>query len=105
MDELVPAALPITLVKIDVEGAELQVLRGGVATLARCKPFVIFEHGKGAADCYGTTPAEVFDFLTEKCGLQVSSMQRWLSGARPFTRAGFIRQFEHRRGFYFLAHP
>lgn len=38
LDDLVPPDAPVRLVKIDVEGAELQVLRGGLATLARCRP-------------------------------------------------------------------
>jgi FkbM family methyltransferase len=103
LDDLVPSDRPITLVKIDVEGAELQVLRGGLRTLTRCKPFVIFEHGKGASDYYGTTAADVYDLLAGQCGLRISLMAGWLAGARPFTRAAFIDQCT--RDFYFLAHP
>jgi FkbM family methyltransferase len=105
LDDLVPHDRPIALVKIDVEGGELQVLRGGLATLTRCRPFVVFEHGKGAADYYGTTPAAVYDLLVAQCGLRVSLMERWLAGARPFTRSEFIEHFERGRDFYFLAHP
>lgn len=105
LDDVIPADQPIALVKIDVEGAELQVLRGGLTTLTRCRPFIAFEHGKGAADYYGTTPAAVYDVLVAQCGLRVSVMKRWLAGARPFTRSGFIEHFERGRDFYFLAHP
>jgi FkbM family methyltransferase len=52
-------------IKIDVEGAELQVLRGAVDTLTRCRPVVWFEHGRGAAEYYRTAPGEVWDLLTE----------------------------------------
>jgi len=37
----------ISLVKIDVQGHELEVLRGGTATLARHRPVLIFEHEDG----------------------------------------------------------
>lgn len=37
------AACDIGLVKVDVEGMEADVLRGARATLARCKPAVVFE--------------------------------------------------------------
>lgn len=103
LDDVVPPDRPIALVKIDVEGAELQVLRGGLGTLKRCRPFVIFEHGEGAADFYGTTPADVYDLLASHCGLRISLMAGWLAGARPLTRAAFIEQ--SKRDFYFLAHP
>jgi FkbM family methyltransferase len=102
LDNVIPADQPIALVKVDVEGAELQVFRGAQRTLARCRPFVIFEHGKGAADHYGTTPADVYDLLAGECGLRISLMAGWLAGARPFTRSAFIHQCK--RDFYFVAH-
>ncbi len=80
-------------------------MTGGVATLTRCRPFVIFEHGKGGADYYGTTTAAVHDLLVAQCGLRISLMERWLAGGRPFTRAEFIEHFDRGRDFYFLAHP
>ena len=105
LDDVIPRDHTIAFVKIDVEGAELQVLRGGVATLTRCRPFIVFEHGRGAADHYGTTPDAVYDLLVAQCGLHVTLMKRWLSGARPLSRPEFIKHCERGRDFYFLAHP
>lgn len=34
----------VTLIKIDVEGHELEVLEGAVDTLRRCKPSILLEH-------------------------------------------------------------
>ena len=103
LDDLVPPDRLVHFVKIDVEGAELQVLRGGVETLRRSRPFIVFEHGIGGADYYGTTPDAVFEVLVEQCGLRMTVMDRWLTGARPFMRAEFIQQCK--RDFYFLAYP
>jgi hypothetical protein len=64
---------------------------------------VIFEHGVGGSDYYGTTPADVYDLLAGQCGLRISLMGGWPAGARPFTRSSFINQCK--RDFYFLAHP
>lgn len=106
LDDVLPPQEPIRLVKIDVEGAELQVLRGAQGMLRRCRPYVIFEHGLGAADCYGTRPEMVHDLLAD-CGLRVSLMQDWLSGGpgSPLDREAFAAQFDRAINYYFLAHP
>lgn len=43
LDELLAERSRIDLIKIDVEGSELDVLRGGRMTLSRCRPIVCFE--------------------------------------------------------------
>lgn len=103
LDDVLPDGQRVDLIKIDVEGAELQVLKGAVATLRRTRPVVIFEHGLGAADCYGTRPEQVFDLLTGRADLQVSLMSRWLNGEPALSREEFVRQFERRRNYYFIA--
>ena len=65
MDDVIPADLPIAFVKIDVEGGELGVLAGAQRTLARWAPVVVFEHGLGAADYYGTRPEDVYAALSD----------------------------------------
>lgn len=106
LDDVLPSGIDIRLVKIDVEGAELGVLRGGTAMLHRCRPFVVFEHGLGAADFYGTRPEQVFDLLSD-CELRVSLMKDWLEhgSTKAFTRATFADEFDTGRNFYYLAHP
>lgn len=103
LDELVPAATPVRFVKVDVEGAELEVFEGGRALLAAHRPYIVFEHGIGSADHYGTRPEPVYDLLAG-CGLTLTTMARWLGGQRALTRAQFIAQFEGIENFYFLAY-
>jgi FkbM family methyltransferase len=72
------------VIKIDVEGAELQVLQGGRSLLARARPLVIFEHVAAAAALYGSSPEELFDLLSE-LGYEILSV----TGAGPLDRRAF----------------
>ncbi|HZV73087.1 MAG TPA: FkbM family methyltransferase [Conexibacter sp.] len=88
LDEALPEGYVPSLVKIDVEGAELLVMRGAAETLARHRPYVIFEHGVGGADLYGSKPGEVFDLL-DGCGLRIFDLE----GDGPYTRDRFEAVF------------
>jgi FkbM family methyltransferase len=88
LDDVLAEGDAPALVKIDVEGAELHVLRGAVRTLERHRPFVLFEHGVGGADLYGSRPGDVFDLL-DGAGLRIFD----LDGVGPYTRDGFEAVF------------
>ena len=105
LDDIVDPRHRIDLVKIDVEGAELQVLRGATGLLKRDQPVVVFEHGKGAADFYGTGPQDVHEILVNQCGLAIWLLEDWLSGAPPLTFEAFREQFDEGLNWYFLAAP
>lgn len=89
------------LVKVDVEGAELQVLRGAQQTLATHRPLLVFEHGLGSADHYGTRPEDVHDLLVAGHGYRIFDLQ----GQGPFDRAGFTTAFHTSARVNFLARP
>ena len=103
MDALVPADVRVDFIKIDVEGAELQVLEGAMETIRRSRPVIIFEHGLGGADHYGTAPEEVYDLLSE-CGLLVSVLDSFLRNGQPLDRAAFVERFRKALDYYFIAH-
>lgn len=103
LDDIIPAEMRVDLMKIDVEGGELMVLEGAVATLKRSKPIVIFEHGLGASELYGSTPEKVFDLL-QSCGLSVSLLDRFMQNDRAFTREEFAQQYYDRLNYYFIAY-
>lgn len=103
LDDLLSPDTRIDLVKIDVEGGELLVLRGAVHLLARCKPVVIFEHGLGASELYGATPEQVFDLFAD-CGMKVSLMRRFLDNQAPLSREAFSQHYYNRRDYYFVAY-
>jgi FkbM family methyltransferase len=88
LDDALPDGYVPSLVKIDVEGAELLVMRGAAETLARHRPFVIFEHGIGGADLYGSQPGELFDLL-DGAGLRIFDLE----GEGPYSRDRFEAVF------------
>ena len=95
----------VRLLKIDVEGAEVAVLRGGADLLRRCRPVVVLEHGRPAAARYGATPEDLHDLLAE-CGLRVWVLDDRVDGRPPLTRDAFLREkYETRRHWMFVAAP
>jgi FkbM family methyltransferase len=88
---LPPGSVP-HLIKIDVEGAEREVLEGAIETIVAHRPVVIFEHGRGAAEYYGTSPTHIFELLCGEAGLRIFD----LDGGGPYDRKSFEAAF--RRG-------
>jgi FkbM family methyltransferase len=98
LDDALPAGYAPALIKIDVEGAELGVLEGARATLTAHHPLIVFEHGLGSADHYGTSPDDVHGLLT---GLRYRVFD--LQGNGPYDRAAFAGAFHTATRVNFLA--
>lgn len=104
LDDLVDPDLPVRLLKIDVEGGEVGVLRGAPELLARCRPVVVFELGQQASGSYGVGPVEVHE-LFSGLGMAVSLLDAYLEGRPPLSRAELEQQYETGENYYFVAHP
>jgi FkbM family methyltransferase len=75
------------VIKIDVEGAELEVLEGGRSLLEETAPLVIFEHVARAAALYDARPQQLWDLLSG-LGYEVFS----ITGEGPVSRAAFAQE-------------
>jgi hypothetical protein len=73
-----------SVIKIDVEGAELAVLEGARSILSRARPVVIFEHVRDTAELHGVAQGAPWDLLAE-LGYEVLTV----TGDGPLTRAAF----------------
>lgn len=101
LDEALPQDVNPAFLKIDVEGAEEQVLLGAIETLWRHRPVVAFEHGLGSADYYGTTPARIHELLAGQLGYEIYG----LDGEGPYGADRFAEIYSRGERVNFVARP
>jgi FkbM family methyltransferase len=99
LDAALPDDYRIDFLKIDVEGAELGVLKGGAATIARSDPTIFVEFGQSAADYYGSNPSELLGVLHS---LELRLFD--IDGGGPYRLAGLTEHWEARDIWNFVAH-
>jgi FkbM family methyltransferase len=85
LDDLLPPDVPIHLIKVDVEGAEYEVLCGAENIIRRDKPYIVFEHALIHSLAYGTTSEMMFDLLVRRYGLGIYC----LNERGPLTKVEF----------------
>jgi FkbM family methyltransferase len=100
IDDVVDPERPIALVKIDVEGAEQQVIEGALRTLTSHRPALVFEHGLGSANEFGTEPDDIHSLLAHEVGYRIFD----LDGNGPYPLDEFRRVFYAAERVNFVAH-
>ena len=103
LDNLIEDGFKVDLIKIDVEGAELGVLKGAKETIKKNRPAIVFEFGKGASEFYGTKPEDIYGFLVEECGLRIFNLHDWIKGNKQLTLDDLSRTYHDSLEYYFIA--
>ena len=83
LDNIVDPARRVGFLKIDVEGAELLVLRGATELIRRDRPTILFESGPGGAEKFGFSREQLFRFLAEDLGYSVYLIGEYMRGRGP----------------------
>ena len=79
---------PVDFIKIDVEGGELDVLRGASELIDRDRPLISIEFGPKTAAVYGHTTADLLAFLNDHELAIVDLLGNELPAADPDSWAG-----------------
>lgn len=104
LDECVHDFPIISLIKIDVEGAEMKVLEGGKNFIPQHKPYIIFECGMGAADFYGVIPEHVWKFFAD-IQYEVNTLKGFLAAGVSLSKDKFTEMYDKKIEYYFVASP
>lgn len=101
LDDCLPPDYAPTFVKIDVEGAERDVIAGGMETLRRHQPLVVFEHFEGGAGSYGYGPHEIYSLLVDDAGYDILD----IDGNGPYSLEQMSEVFDSRLLWTWVARP
>ena len=92
----------VDMIKIDVEGAELEVLKGAKKIIEKFHPIIVFEHGLGASDHYNTSPEDILSFF-DYHQYQLFTLKGFIADEPALLRNEFIDLYLTNKEYYFLA--
>jgi FkbM family methyltransferase len=105
LDEVIPSNEKIAFIKIDIEGGEFHAIKGGIETIRRGKPVIVFEGGSHSIGQYGVKPDDLYLLAGETLGYELSTMERWLQRRGPYSREEFAENWYHGHESFFIATP
>lgn len=106
LDEVIPVSHRVDFIKLDVEGAELKVLRGGLQTIQRCQPTVLFECTRSGLDLFEAAATDMYRFFEQQLSYQIFVIPDYLAGEGPLSLSAFDAAMAYPfRAFNFVAVP
>ena len=104
MDHVIPLTMPISLIKIDVEGGELDVLKGAKQLISTHKPNILFEFGKGGSDAFEVTTKMMYAFFKDM-GYEISLLSSFLHKKPSLSFDDFEKHYQKGDEYFFIAQP
>jgi FkbM family methyltransferase len=95
--------VPVGFIKIDVEGAEYQVLKGASDILRTYKPLIVFESGHGGMEYFNQTPESLYELL-EQANYKISTLKYYLEKREALSFAAFVYHYKHAYDYQYVAY-
>ncbi len=105
LDDVLASERAIRLVKIDVEGAELRVLKGAAGVIRKHRPVVLFEYVKHASERFGDSDEAIYDYFDAEQGYDLYRVQGFFGGEGALSVQAFKDCAKEFRSFNYVALP
>ncbi|HEX2540224.1 MAG TPA: FkbM family methyltransferase [Caldimonas sp.] len=106
LDDVVPQDAQVGFLKVDVNGGELGVLRGGRRVLMQDRPLVLLGCTQGGLTDYGLDSAQVHAFLVDEVGYRIYLPKDHLAGGEPLSAARFHETMQYPfQAFNYIVEP
>lgn len=102
LDDVLPKDYRVNFIKLDVEGAEFDVLKGAEKLMKNQSPTIIFEFGLGASDHYDVHPEEFFAFM-KNFNYDIFLLQDFIGDKSPLSEKRFLDIYKKNKEYYFIA--
>lgn len=93
LDCVLRDAMRIDFIKIDVEGAELKVLRGASDLIEKTRPVIWCEFNQDGAGSFGVHPEEFYNFVGQNMNYSIFTARGWLERSKPLTLDEFAKHY------------
>lgn len=104
LDEVIPSDIQIDFIKIDVEGGEYGVLKGGLSLIKKHRPLILFEFGLGASDYYNIKPEDIHTIFSD-LKYRIYTLKGFISGESELDLTKFKSLYFSKKEYYFVASP